>query len=155
MNGITKTICAALACALLALPCPRVEAAGDIDLDLTSMSSTMLYGAVFDIVSNVKKYEGMTVKMAGQLAVYRDDESDDVFFACVIADATACCAQGLEFVPSDASYSKGIVDGSAPEWFREDGDIVVTGTFSAYTGADGLRYPCLVNAEAAPMSDKE
>ena len=36
--------------------------------------------------------------MNGQFAVYENPNTDAVYTACIIMDATACCSQGLEFV---------------------------------------------------------
>ena len=55
------------------------------------------------MISFPDNYIGKTVKMQGQFTIYQaTDENgafipDKMFFACMIADATACCAQGLEF----------------------------------------------------------
>ena len=118
--------------------------AGDYDVDLTSLSSTMVYSEVYDMMTSPDDYIGKKVKMEGQFAIYRatDEEGnvidDSMYFACVIADATACCSQGLEFV-LDGDYS-------FPEDYPEVGeDITVAGTFDTYTEGDYL-YCHLVDA---------
>lgn len=74
------------------------------ELDLTALSSTMVYSEVYNMMADPAGYEGCTVTMSGQFAVYQgytDDGQEDpeqVYCACIIADATACCSQGLEFV---------------------------------------------------------
>ena len=64
---------------------------------------------------------------------------DQIYFACVIADATACCSQGLEFVlAGEHTY---------PNDYPELGsEITVTGTFELYE-EDGYQYCRLVDAE--------
>ena len=102
-----------------------------IDVDLTKLSSTMVYSEVYNMMVTPEDYVGRTVKMNGQFAIYQSvDEngevvSDQIYYACVIADATACCQQGIEFVPEgDLVY---------PDDFPEVGDeITVTGEFRTY-----------------------
>ncbi|MDD6211747.1 MAG: hypothetical protein PUB22_01135 [Clostridiales bacterium] len=73
-----------------------------IDLDLTSLSSTMVYAEVYNMMSAPEDYIGKTVKMKGQFTYYQayDEKGnpvpDQLYFACLIADAAACCSQGLE-----------------------------------------------------------
>ena len=56
------------------------------------------------------------------------------YFYCVIQDATACCAQGMEFVWGDGTHIY-------PEEYPEDNaEIVVEGIFETYReeGEDNL-----------------
>lgn len=95
-----------------------------IDVDLTRLSSTMVYSKVYDMLDNPESYIGKTVKMKGSFAAYKG-ELRDYYFACVIADATACCQQGMEFRLKD--------DPAYPQGYPEEGKtITVTGTFSTY-----------------------
>ena len=55
--------------------------------------------------------------------------------ACIIRDATACCAQGIEFVPLDES--------DCP---LEGDDVTVTGVFSTYYEGPDL-YCTLLDAQ--------
>ena len=123
----------------------QTQSADGIDVDLTALSSTMVYSEVYNMMVTPDSYIGKTVKMQGQFAVYQaTDESgafipDQIYFACVIADATACCSQGLEFdLSGQHSY---------PDDYPELGsEITVTGTFELYE-EDGCRYCRLGNAE--------
>ena len=59
--------------------------------------------------------------MAGTSACLSNPETNKLYYACIIADATGCCAQGLEYVlPDGEPY---------PE---VDVNITVTGTFALY-----------------------
>lgn len=69
-----------------------------IDVDLTQLSSTMVYSEVYNMMVTPDNYIGKTVKMSGQFAVYEDEATGSRYYAVIIADATACCQQGLEFV---------------------------------------------------------
>lgn len=108
------------------------------DVDLTALSSTMIYSEVSNMVMAPDDYIGKTVKMTGQFAVYYDEAADENYFACVIADATACCQQGLEFqLKGNKNY---------PDDYPEIGsDITVQGTFSTYD-LDGQTYITLKDA---------
>lgn len=77
-------------------------------------------------------YIGKIVKMCGSFAIYEDESTGKIYYACVIADATACCSQGIEFVlEGDYSY---------PADYPELGDeITVTGEFETYEEG-GITY---------------
>lgn len=112
---------------------------GDYDVDLTQMNSTMVYSEVLQMMQEPDNFIGQTVKMTGAMAVYEGESRN--YYACLIADATACCAQGIEFVwKGDHAY---------PDDYPELGaEIVVTGTFDTYT-ENGTLYAQLVDAELA------
>lgn len=95
----------------------------EIDVDLTVLSSTMVYSEVYNMMINPEKYIGKTVKMIGAYAIYEGENR--IYHACLIADATACCSQGLEFqLSGNPKY---------PEDYPEIGsDITVIGTFDTY-----------------------
>lgn len=98
---------------------------GDIDVDLTQLSSTLVYSEVYNMLSRPDDYIGKTVKMNGSFSVYEDEETGKVYFACYIADATACCSQGIEFTLSGEHVY--------PDDYPEVGsEIVVQGIFETY-----------------------
>ncbi len=72
-----------------------------VDVDLTILSSTMVYSEVYNMITQPEQYIGKTVKMNGAFAYYHDEATDNYYFACIIKDATRCCAQGIEFVLTD------------------------------------------------------
>lgn len=117
----------------------------NIDVDLTQLSSTMVYSEVYNMVTNPSDYIGKTVKMNGQFSRFQATDNnnqplpDRVYYACLIADATACCQQGLEFVlAGDFKY---------PDDYPKLGtDITVVGEFQTYT-EDSQQYCHLVNAQ--------
>ena len=120
------------------------EGTAAVDVDLTVLSGIMVYSEVNSIISFPDNYIGKTVKMQGQFTIYQaTDENgafipEKMFFACMIADATACCAQGLEFsLAGKPAY---------PDDYPELGaEITVVGTFEWYE-EDGCRYYRLGNA---------
>lgn len=125
-------------------PASQSQGTGGIDVDLTVLSSIMVYSEVNSMISFPDNYIGKTVKMQGQFTIYQAaDENgafipDKMFFACMIADATACCAQGLEF----ALAGEPVYPDDYPELGAE---ITVVGTFEWYE-EDGCRYYRLGNA---------
>ena len=83
------------------------ETSEEIDVDLTILSSTMVYSEVYNMMTDPKEYIGKTIKMNGTFSYYHDESTGNEYFACIIKDATACCAQGIEFVlDGDYSYPK-------------------------------------------------
>ena len=120
------------------------ESAG-IDIDLTALSSTMVYSEVYNMMVTPENYIGKTVKMRGQLEIAQPLDADGnpdpqrIYFSCIIADATSCCAQGIEFVlAGEHKY---------PEDYPHPGaEITVSGTFRTYE-EDGYIYGQLYDAE--------
>lgn len=106
-----------------------------IDVDLTKLSSTMVYSEVYNMLTEPEKYVGKTVKMTGGYSSFLDENTGAVYRVCMIADASACCAQGMEFV-----LKEGL---TYPEM---ESDITVVGTFQLYDES-GTTYCHLVNAE--------
>jgi hypothetical protein len=110
-----------------------------IDIDLTKLSATMVYSEIYDMMVYPDKYIGKTVKMNGMLSTLHDEVNDIYYFACIITDATACCAQGIEFVATD--------EFKYPEDYPEEGgDITVVGVFDTYWEGNYI-YCTLRNAK--------
>lgn len=101
----------------------KVTQASDIDIDLTRLSSTMVYSEVYNMMNSPENYVGKMVRMNGKLAVYKYPERN--YYTCIIKDATACCQQGMEFLwAGNHKY---------PDDYPNEGDgIIVTGVFDIY-----------------------
>lgn len=97
-----------------------------VDYDLTSMGSDMVYVTVYQFMVNPEDYTGKTVRMKGTYYATWYEPAAQYYHYCIIQDATACCAQGMEFVWEDGSHS------DPDEYPEENAEIVVTGTFEAY-----------------------
>ena len=96
-----------------------------LDVDLTVLSSTMVYSEVYDMMYYPENYIGKTVKMKGSYAGYHDEITGKYYHACIIQDATACCAQGIEFEPAN--------DYKYPDDYPVEGqEVCVTGVFDTY-----------------------
>ncbi|MCR5836254.1 MAG: hypothetical protein K6G88_07100 [Lachnospiraceae bacterium] len=99
-------------------------------IDLTKLSSSMVYGQVYDMMGSPDKYLGKKVRMEGTFSIFEGTKKN--YYACVVADATACCQQGIEFeLAGDYKY---------PDDYPELGeDITVVGIFNTYV-EDGANY---------------
>lgn len=105
------------------------DSADGVDVDLTALSSTMVYSEVYNMMVSPEQYIGKTVKMDGLFAYYHDEATGNYYFACIIQDATACCAQGIEFVLTE--------DYVYPDDYPEvDEEICVVGVFDTYQEGD-------------------
>ena len=110
-----------------------------IDVDLTALSSTMVYSEVYNMMTTPDDYIGKVVKMDGAFAVFHDEGSSDYYFACIVKDATACCAQGIEFqLAGEHSYPK--------DYPYEGDEICVVGVYDTYKDGDST-YCTLKNAK--------
>ena len=113
------------------------DTGGGIDVDLTKMSSTMVYSEVYNMMSLPDNYLGQTVRMKGQFQMYEGDGRN--YYVVLIADALACCQQGMEFV-LDGDYSY-------PEDYPEPGtEVTVTGVFDTYMEGEYMRFCQLIDA---------
>lgn len=126
---------------------PSHPSAGKVDVDLTVLSSTMVYSEVYNMLYNdPAHYLGKTVKAKGTFSIYQlvtDGvlQPDPVSYACIISDAAACCAEGMEFVLKD--------DLAYPDDYPELGaEITVIGEFQSYE-ENGMTWYHLVNARLA------
>lgn len=94
-----------------------------LDLDLTKLSSTMVYSEVFNMRYEPDDYYGMRVRIAGLFSAYQNPMTGEYYYNCIIPDATACCSQGLQFFPTE--------DMAYPDDFPPQGAAVtLQGTFS-------------------------
>lgn len=115
-----------------------------IDYDLTTMSSTMIYSTVSNMMLYPDVYQGKTVKLEGNFSVYHDEAADRYLFAAIVPDATACCQQGIEFVLGD--------EYKYPDDYPEEGhSITIKGTFNTYNEY-GFNYAQLLDATMAVNS---
>lgn len=118
--------------------------ADGVEVDLTVLSSTMVYSEVYNMLYNdPAHYLGKTVKARGGFSIYQlvtDGvlQPDPVAYACIISDAAACCAEGMEFVlEGDLTY---------PDDYPELGtEITVIGEFQSYE-ENGMTWYHLANA---------
>lgn len=109
------------------------------EFDLTVLGSDMVYAVVNDMMTTPEKYMERTVKASGSFSVYTNPDTGAMYYACLITDALACCANGLEFIWEG--------DHSFPEDYPQEGTpITVGGVFETYD-EDGATYCRLKHAE--------
>ena len=119
----------------------RSDTDGSIDYDLTEMGSDMVYATVYQMMTTPEEYEGKTFRMEGLFYKTFYEPQAKYYYYCVIQDATACCAQGIEFVWEDGSHT------DPEEYPADDTEIEVEGTFETYEEeGDPYMYCRLSNA---------
>lgn len=117
-----------------------------VDIDLSSLSSTVVYAQVYNMMFYSEDFVGKTIRMNGIYSEYYDETTNKHYSACIIMDATACCSQGIEFELSD--------DYVYPDAYPIDGDYcTVEGVFDLYE-EDGYTYCTLRNARLIEDNDK-
>lgn len=114
-----------------------IQAAGG--MDLSAMSTTMAMAQLTAMQYEPESYLGQTIKMRGTFAVGYGETRN--YYYCLIADATACCQQGLEFLWEGHTF---------PDDYPEPGaEIIVEGVFDTYL-EDNYTYMQLINASMEP-----
>ena len=95
------------------------------EVDLTAMSSTMVFAEVTQMTRTPTQYDGAQVTMRGFLMVYDVDPSTGVGnYSCLVQDATKCCQRGLAFtVTSPLDDTSMLVEGN---------EVIIRGTFEIY-----------------------
>lgn len=120
---------------------PQPSSSPGIDIDLTILSSTMLYSEVYNMMMTPENYIGKVVRMHGLCSTFEsaavDGQPAKVYYTCIIFDATACCSQGIEFVLAGAV--------GAEAYPPLDTEITVTETFQTYH-ENGILYCHLLDA---------
>lgn len=76
-----------------------------VDVDLTTLSSTMVYAEVYNMMMSPDDYIGKIVRLKGTFTSYEDQETGAIRCGVFVKDAAACCAQGFDVImPEDAVY---------------------------------------------------
>lgn len=97
------------------LPSPTVsgptEEIPSVDVDLTKLSSTMVYAEVYNMMMSPEDYTGKLIRLKGTFTAYEDLETGAVRCGVFVKDAAACCAQGFDVImPEDALYPEDYPD---------------------------------------------
>ena len=100
-----------------------------VDIDRAAMSSTMVYSEIYAMMERPQDYVGKTMRMHGIFAC----SQGNLYYFCVVEDATACCAQGIEFIlAGNPAY---------PDGYPEPGtEVTVTGVFEDYREGENTYY---------------
>lgn len=113
---------------------PTGEPDPNADVDLTVMSSNMVYAEVYNMMLNPDLYLGKTIKMKGLYFPLYYDNTGNWYHYVMIKDALACCQNGIEFIWGDGSHSY------PDEYPKEDQEIIVMGIFDCYEEEDYIYY---------------
>lgn len=102
----------------------EVSSAADTseEIDLTQMGSTMVYSYVYSMVSEPDSFIGQRFRLSGTYGESYWEETDTTYHFVLISDATACCAQGLEFVLTDEAAAYPV----------EGDEVEISGLFELY-----------------------
>lgn len=141
MKKTIRTVMLCLLAAALAVCAAGAEESEEVwvDLDLSVLSGTVVYAQVYNLMYDPEPYLGKTIRIAGYYNYFDDQAHGVVYHACIVPDATACCAQGIEFVRA-GEYAW-------PEDYPQIGqEIVVTGRLEIYED-QGTKYLHLVDAD--------
>ena len=98
----------------------------NVDIDLTAMSSDMVYSTVYQLMADAESYVGKKIKLRGNYYAAWDENTKLYYHYAIIQDATACCQQGMEFVWGDGSH---VYPDEYPEEYAE---VEVVGVFETY-----------------------
>ncbi len=104
----------------------------NFDIDLTTMSSTMVYSQIYDVMVNYNNYLDKSINLVGTFSTMYYDEIAQTLNFVVINDATGCCPQGLEL--------KFAEDVTLP---AADATIGIQGRFTTYFEGE-FEYFCIL-----------
>ena len=98
------------------------------DIDISGMGSNVIYSKATEIASNYTAYLGKIIKIKGNFKVEKAQTRN--YYYCLVADPTACCNAGFEFVLKDESlqYPNG--------YPAENSEFVVQGKLHTYQEGD-------------------
>ena len=105
-----------------------------VDIDLTGMSETMVYSAVFQMAENPEEYAGKTVRISGEFTSIHSEAMDRDYYSCSVRDEKGCCTEGIEFLLPPEAPCPAVGD-----------RITVSGVYETYEEDGGL-YGQLVDA---------
>ncbi len=106
-----------------------VQQSQTADIDLTTMSSTMVYSQVYDMLINPADYAGKSIKLEGTYYSEYYEITDTTYNFVIINDATGCCPQGLEFISN------------SEEGYPQQGDTIsMIGVFDIYSEGNNQYY---------------
>ena len=103
-----------------------VKKDGEVDYDLTVMGADMVYATVYQMMIEPKSYIGKSFKIRGNYYSSYSKDKDVYYHFCMIKDAAACCAQGLELLWADEKMNR---HENCPE---EDALVTAEGVFETY-----------------------
>jgi hypothetical protein len=111
---------------------------GIVDVDLTRMSSTMVYGEVYNMMVSPDQYLGKRIKMSGPYNASFYEPTNQYYHFVIVEDATACCQQGIEFFwNGDHKYPA--------DYPETETKIELTGVYESYEELGETYYHLVVD----------
>ncbi len=103
------------------------SAESNFDIDLTGMSSTMVYAQVNEMITTPTDFVNKSVKLSGTFSSEPSEFEGVNYYFVVIADATSCCSQGFEFIYYENDNA--VSNESYPEVGAE---VEISGVYTSY-----------------------
>lgn len=125
------------------------QASGEVDYDLTVMSKDMVYATVYQMLADPETYVGKTFRINGLYYGAYYEPTAKYYHYCVIQDATACCAEGFEFVWDDGSHVY------PDEYPQENAMITVQGVFEIYQDEGDNKLYCRLKDASLEVMDNQ
>ncbi len=119
-----------------------VDANKSVDIDLTALSSTMVYSEVYNMTMMPQDYVGKKIKVGGLYSPSLFEGTGKYYHYVLVADAAACCQQGLEFIWDGEHTYPGDYPG-------EGSEIQIEGVFSSYEELGEVYYYILTDEISA------
>ena len=102
----------------------------DIDVNLSTLSATMLFAEIINIMNRPEDYLGQVIKIHGEYFNYYHEENNQYIHFVLVFDEMDCCEQRFQFRVNE--------DFGSPEELFEIGEgIEIIGVFQSYDG-EGL-----------------
>lgn len=119
---------------VLLLSCSSAKKPADTssaDVDFTTMSKTIIFATMVNMIENPQEHIGQSVKMPGLFSVDVNDDGSS-YVECYVMDGTQCCSQGIE-----VRFASKKDDERAQE--LDQSEAVIYGIFDTYR-EDGHTY---------------
>jgi len=97
----------------------------DVDIDFTTLNTTMLYAQAEKAINEANKYVGQTFKISGNYTPYHDIASGRYYHYLVVVDDESCCTYPFEFVLS----GNPVYPDDFPE---ENAEFQIIGVYKSY-----------------------
>lgn len=109
----------------------------EVDIDLTTLSNTMVYAQMNKMKTNPEDYLGKTIKVYGCYQTSYYNQTSNYYHFVTVQDSLGCCSQSIEFVwEGDHEY---------PDDYPKNGKwITIEGIYSSYVELDIIYYYILV-----------
>lgn len=138
-RGIAALLCAMI---LMLSSCGRAEKTETIpektvDIDLSQANSLVVFSQVSNMYAEPWNYLGAVICIRGTLGLYESIKGRRSYMV-MVQDASACCAQGIEF----EAKNEDLFDNNLLDY---DDEIIVTGRFELFQ-EDGYSRIHLVDA---------